>query len=63
MMRCHRCGIDFEHEVAVSRGHLTVVSDYCRRCRIDMANRELADARRAAANRRFRSVKDLTPVA
>ena len=62
-MRCHRCGIDFEHEVAVSRGHLTVVSDYCRRCRIDLANIKASDARRATALRRFSSVKDLTPVA
>jgi len=62
-MRCHRCGIDFEHEVAVSRGHLTVISDYCLRCRIDLRNIKESDARRAVANRRFRSVKDLTPVA
>ena len=62
-MKCHRCGDSMEHEVEVSRGHLRVVSDYCKRCRIDLWNIEQADARRAAANRRFARARDLTPVA
>ena len=62
-MRCHRCGDDFEHEQSVRYGHLRVVSDYCKRCRIDIANRDAADVRRSIANRRFARARDLTPVA
>ena len=63
MDRCHRCQDPIVKEQVVAGGQLRVISDYCKPCRIDIANLEAADARRAAANRRFRSVKDLTPVA